>query len=479
MLNKRHFSLLFLIFFLLPVILAACSGGESDEITEPTPTFMPVPGTQIGASEESSQSGESEDSSGEGKSILSEMGPTRTPEATATPGPITRQVSKFTAETGLEDITILGLSIEDWINIGLSILIGVIGYLIGTWLVRGLATWVIDRTSSEFGNNLVESIGSSVRWLIVLLALQLATNRLTLLSADLKILLGDVYFIVGWVLLLRISWRSIDLGVQQATKRLAEEGRDKELTKVIKLAEGTAKVLAVLFLIGILLAHFGFNLIAFVATVGIGGLAISLAAKDTLANAIGGLIILIDQPFRVGDRIEVPNLGIWADVVEIGLRTTKVLTRDNRIVIFPNGLLTTAEIVNYSYPDPSYRLQIDVGIAYGTDIETAKDVLKQAMHGVEGVMLEKPVNVLYNAMGDSAMIFRVRWWIETYKDKRRNLDLVHTALQGALDEAGIESPYPIQTRVLQFETEMSKQLFQGLGGQNQDLDQERRMQNDK
>jgi len=470
MLNKRHVSLLILIFFLLPIILAACSGGESDEITEPTPTLIPVPGTQIVDSEGISQSEESDDSSGEGESILSKVGPTRTPEATATPGPLTRQVSRFTAETGLDDVTILGLSIEDWVNIGLSILIIVIGYLIGTWLVRGFATWLIDRTSSEFGNLLVESIGPSVRWLVVLVALQFATNRLTLLSADLKILLGDVYFIMGWVLLLRISWRTIVLGVPQATKRLVKDGREIELAPVIKLTVVAVKLLAGLVLIGILLTHFGFNLIGFVAALGIGGLAISLAAKDTLANAISGLIIIIDQPFRVGDRVDVPSLGTWADVVEIGLRTTKVLTRDNRIVIFPNGLLTTAEIVNYSYPDPTYRLQIDIGIAYGTDIETAKDVLKQAIHSVEGVMLEKPVNVFYNAMGDSAMIFRVCWWIETYKDKGRNLDLVHTALQGALDEAGIESPYPIQTRIHQFDTEISKQLFQVLGGQNQDLD---------
>ena len=94
----------------------------------------------------------------------------------------------------------------------------------------------------------------------------------------------------------------------------------------------------------------------------------------------------------------------WGDVIEIGLRSTKVLTRDNRYITFPNGAITNAEIINYTYPDPSYRLQLDVGIAYGTDIETARQLLLETVRAVDGVYQEKPVDVFYNEMGDSAML---------------------------------------------------------------------------
>ncbi len=99
-----------------------------------------------------------------------------------------------------------------------------------------------------------------------------------------------------------------------------------------------------------------------------------------------------------------------------------------------------------------------MGIAYGTDIGTARHVIIEAVRGVEGVLADRPVDALYHEMGDSAMIFRVRWWIESYVDTRRVMDRVHTALQEALDAAGIESPYPIQTVNLQVEPEAVDRL---------------------
>ena len=299
------------------------------------------------------------------------------------------------------------------------------------------------------------------------MSLQFATARLGFLSAEVKDLLANIYFILAWILLLRISWRLINLGIQQAAERLTHRGRGDEITPVIKLLEYTAKVLVGLVFIGFLLAHFGFNLVAFVAALGIGGLALSLALKDTIANFISGVIILIDQPFRVNDRIYVPGVDTWADVVEIGLRSTKVLTRDNRYIIFPNGIITNAEIVNYTYPDPSYRLQLDVSIANGTDIETVRSLLMNTVRNVEGIYEEKPVEVFYDEMGDSGMIFRVRWWIETYKEKRRIIDKVNTAVQHALDEAGIESPYPTQSLFHHLDPESFEQLSRASGENDQ------------
>jgi small-conductance mechanosensitive channel len=190
-----------------------------------------------------------------------------------------------------------------------------------------------------------------------------------------------------------------------------------------------------------LLSLYNVNVNALIAALGVGGLALSLAAQDTLSNVISGITIMLDQPFRVGDRIEIQSLGTWGDVVDIGLRSTRIRTRDNRLVIVPNNTISTDQVVNYTYPDPRYRIQIEIGIAYGQDIEKVRQVLVETVKKVEGVLPDKPVDALYVNMGDSAMTFRVRWWIHSYVDTRRMFDRVNTALQGALENAGISSPF--------------------------------------
>ena len=173
-------------------------------------------------------------------------------------------------------------------------------------------------------------------------------------------------------------------------------------------------LVSVLIVLGavILLDHFGVNVTGLAAILALVGFAVGLAAQDTISDMISGYIILIDQPFRVGDRIEIPNEDTWGDVVEIGTRTTRILTRDNTLVIIPNSSIANGQVRNYNYPDPTYRLQLDVGIGYGTDIEHVRKVLGDAVRGVEGVLPDKPVDVLYNEMGDSSMTIRVRWWID-------------------------------------------------------------------
>ncbi|MFN2185379.1 MAG: mechanosensitive ion channel family protein, partial [Anaerolineae bacterium] len=122
----------------------------------------------------------------------------------------------------------------------------------------------------------------------------------------------------------------------------------------------------------------------------------------------------------------------------------------------PNSSIGANQVINYTYPDPRYRIQTHVGIAYGTDIEQARRIIVDTVRQVEGVIQEKPIDALYIEMGDSAMIFRVRWWIESYVDTRHMFDRVHTALQHALDEAGIESPFPTQSLNVRLEGERAE-----------------------
>jgi len=130
----------------------------------------------------------------------------------------------------------------------------------------------------------------------------------------------------------------------------------------------------------------------------------------------------------------------------------------------PNSVIGASQVVNYTYPDPRYRSETHVGIAYGTDIETARRVIVEAVQQVEGVLADKPVDALYNEMGDAAMIFRVRWWIESYVDTRRVIDRVHTALQHAMDEAGFEPALPTQKVNLQLPGQQLGASGLALGG---------------
>jgi small-conductance mechanosensitive channel len=286
-------------------------------------------------------------------------------------------------------------------------------------------------------------------------------------SAELKTLLKDAYFVIGLLLVVRIVFRLIDLADAWAREHSRAAGREHEIEPLIVLLTRLGRVVVAVLSLSVLLSYFGVNVTAFATALGLGGLAISLAAKDTVADAIAGFIILIDRPFRISDRIEIQEVGTWGDVVDIGLRTTRIRTRDNRLVIVPNSVIGANQVINYSYPDPQYRIETHVGIAYGTDIETARQVIVDTVRQVDGVLPDRPVDALYIEMGDSAMVFRVRWWIESYRDTRRMFDKVHTALQHALDGAGIDCPFPTQTLNLQIKSEAAEQISHTLGGQNQ------------
>ena len=400
----------------------------------------------------------------EATDLLEEVIVTRTPAPTATAGPVAREVDQLAVRTGLAGTSFLGLATGDWINLGISFLLVLIGYLTGTWLIRRILPRAVRGTATEFDDRLLNATGPNLRWLVVILVLRFATVRLTFLSAGLKKALLDVYFVVGLAIAAGIVWHLIDLADKWYRDRAAQAGREEQLGPIITLLVRGGRVIVALVGISILLSHFGINVIACSAALGITGLALSLAARDTLTDMIAGFTILVDRPFRVGDRIEIQEVETWGDVVEIGARTTRIRTRDNRLVIVPNSTISKSQVVNYTFPDPRYRIQMEIGVGYGTDIEQIRRIIIDTVSRVEGVLTDKPVDALYVEMGDSAMIFRVRWWLESYADTRQMFDKVNTALQGALDEAGIDMPYPTENLNLKVQPETVGRLHQALQG---------------
>lgn len=420
------------------VILSACSLTPEVGTAVPTRTVTPtetIPVTAASSTPEPDTS-TTEDSA---SALLLD---TPTPAPTATPGPLTQLVGAISDRTGASQVTFLGLSLEDWLNLGVSLLIFLVLVLVVARLIYFLLENVVARTKNKYAMLFLERIRSQIIWFVGVFGLQYGTVRLAFLSPQVKAWLDRSYTGLYVLILTLIAWRLIDTVVVWYREDVEPKHPEHQTDALLVLLSRGAR----LFLIGVsltmLLSLYNINVSALVAALGIAGLAISLAAQDTLSNMISGVIILLDQPFRVGDRIEIQGLGTWGDVVDIGLRSTRIRTRDNRMVIVPNAKIGSDQVINYSYPDPQYRIEMEIGIGYGQDVENVRRTIVEAVRPVEGVLQDRPVEALYVKMAEQAMMFRIRWWIESYVDTRRMFDKVNTALQKALDEAGIECPYP-------------------------------------
>ncbi len=269
--------------------------------------------------------------------------------------------------------------------------------------------------------------------------------RLQFLSPQFKQWLGQIIAVVLVWLVVICLWKLVDIFTLWYHDKVKDQEERNGKDAALLLAERSVRTLLVLVGIIYVMDYLGFNISALLTAIGIGGLALSLAAQDTIANMISGVIILIDQPFRAGDRIEIQELNTWGDVVSIGLRSTRIRTLDNRLVIVPNSSISNNQVVNYTYPDPQYRIQTEIGVAYGSDLRLVRQVITESLRGVEGVLQDKPVDVLFLEFGDSAMSLRVRWWIESYIDARRSTDRVNEAIYTALEQAGVVMPNPIMT----------------------------------
>ena len=414
------------------ILLAACGAPEAQP-PEPTATSVPTE-TPAEAAPEAERTPEPD---GEGEESIVN---TPTPAPTATPDIISDLVSQVVSATGTQYTSFLALSVEDWLNLVISLLIVLASFLlVGQLFYMGLDQ-LARGTSTKYDNLFLKSIRPQLRWIISLLGLQYATTRLLFLAPALKQGLAQIYFAGVVIVIVVMLWKLIDIADIWYREKAEEQGERERKETALILLQRILRAFIVMVGLIIVLDRFGINVSALLAVLGIGGLALSLAAQDTLANLISGIIILLDQPFRVGDRIEIQGLGTWGDVVAIGMRSTRIRTRDNRLVIVPNKNISDNQIVNYTYPDPRYRVQIEIGVAYGIDLKEVRELITQAVRGIEGVLEDKPVDVLFLQFGDSAMILRVRWWITSYIDARRMFDRVNEAIYLALDQAGVEMP---------------------------------------
>lgn len=371
---------------------------------------------------------------------------TPTPASTATPGPLTQAVDRLARSTGADRVALWGITLEDWLNTLVSLLIFVVIVLLFLRLLRWLLRRFTALTTDETDNLLLQALWPQVNWVVGILALDFSTSRLAHVSPRVKQSLDQLYKALIIIVLAVAFWKLVDFIGTLYAEKIELKHEEHQHDQVIALARRIFRLAIVVITVAILLEMYGVPVGALIAGLGIGGPAISLAAKDSLSNMISGLILMLDKPFRVGDRIEVESAGTWGDVIDIGLRSTCIRTADYRTVFIPNSVISTDQVINYSRPDSSLRCEIDFVVGYDPDLGTVRRIAIEAVRQVKGVLEDRAIDVLYVRMGDTDRILRVRWWSRSYAQKWLIIDGVNSAVQSALYAAGIKIPTNVSFR---------------------------------
>ena len=338
-----------------------------------------------------------------------------------------------------------GNTIENW---GISILI-ILGAIIIVKLLSLLGKKVIKPFVTGTDNHLDDvifySLEAPVKFAIILLGIWIAIHRLVYPDSFVKVV-DNAYSIL---IVLDITWffGRLFSSLLQVYWGKQSNGQANKMMPIIKRT-----ILVIVWLIGIVMAlsNVGVNISALLGTLGIGGIAFALAAQDTVKNVFGAFTILTDKPFSIGDTIRVDSYE--GTVVDVGVRSTKIMNYDKRIITFPNYKITDTSIVNIS-SEPMRRVVLNLGLTYDTTSEKMKEaleLLKSIPKRVENVSSNpSDIVAVFTEYSDSSLVIMYIYFIEKQGDILGVTSNMNMEILAAFNKAGLNLAFPTRTVYIQ------------------------------
>ena len=321
-----------------------------------------------------------------------------------------------------------------------------VAYLIKFIMNRWIRAWA-GKTATTIDDRILSILIQPVFYIVIIYGLDLSITRLPFHNNVLKTVCGGI-FVAGVAVVAYMVYQIFMTFLDWYGQRLRRKASATTLIKeFIPLTKRICGIFIFSFAFIVTLKHFSYDVWSLVTALGVGSLAIGLAAKETLSNMISGFSIMIDRPFRPGDRVELAS-GEIGDVQEIGLRSTRIKTFDNTILVVPNTTLVNASLVNYCYPDFKVKVRVKVGIAYGSDVEKAKVIMLETTKEVPTILQDPSPSVYFTEFGDFSLNLLMIFWVVEYTQMLDAKDRVNSMIHERFAKEGIEIPFPIQTVLL-------------------------------
>ncbi len=231
-----------------------------------------------------------------------------------------------------------------------------------------------------------------------------------------------------------VSWYSNKSGMNTRNRK-----------RLMPLFDNLGKMMIFISAVYFILLSWGINVTALVASAGMVSFILAFAAKDTLGNLFAGIFIMADSPYKEGDYINL-DTGERGYVKSIGIRSTRIMTRDDIEITIPNAVIANSKIINESGgPSEEERVRVDISVGYGTEIDQVRSILLEIANTNENVLKSPSPRVRFRSFGDSGLMFQLLFWIEKPEMRGRVIDSVNESIYTRFNSNNIEIPYPHRT----------------------------------
>jgi len=318
--------------------------------------------------------------------------------------------------------------------LGITLIVSALVLMIVTRVMGRLA----QRTRFHWDDQLIAAVRKPVFWTIVLIGCRMALVPLkpsAYVSGVFESTVATILVILWSMFALRV--------VRILLRAFSANAHEQSIIRrqTLPLFENLAFLLVIIVSIYLIFRSWNIDMTAWLASAGIAGIAIGFAAKDTLANLFSGVFILADTPYKIGDYV-VLDSGERGMVTHIGIRSTRLLTRDDVEITIPNAIMGNTRITNESGgPHEKYRIRIKVGVAYGSDIDQVKQVLMDVAESEATVCEDPEPRVRFRTFGGSSLDIELLCWIENPELRGRVEDVLNTSIYKRFNAEGIEIPY--------------------------------------
>lgn len=337
---------------------------------------------------------------------------------------------------------IFGNPIENWL-IAIGILVGSFVFVkILYWVFSNIFQKITSKTTNSLDDTLLRTLQKPITFLVIVSAYFYSVKFLHFSLNTESILLNIAYIFIALGITSIIS-RIIDAVISEVILPISEKSEtsfDNHLIPVIQKA-----VRAIIWSLGVVIGldNIGFDITAMIAGLGIGGLALALAAQDSVKNIFAGIMIFLDKPFKIKDRIKID--GHDGVVEEVGLRSTRIRTLEGRIVTIPNCTFTDNSVINVT-SQPALKVKINLGLTYDTnedDLQKAINILQDIVKNQDAITDDYAAG--FNGFGDFSLNILFMYYVRPESHWLNTQTLVNKEVLKRFNEEGLEFAFPTQT----------------------------------